>query len=78
MVNSSEKVFLHAAILLLSFILATPAFVLAQQRPQPQSPPGSSSARDLQRMFRLRGGAVRADFQHVIPLIERDFGDALG
>src|SRR5688572_9685169 len=73
-----KKFSLHAAILLLSFTLATPGFVLAQQKPQPQSPPGSSSATRPSTNVPASGRrGTRGSSSNVIPLIERDFGEAL-
>ncbi len=73
-----KKFSLNAAILLLSLILATPGFVLAQQKPQPQSPPGSSSAARPSTNVPASGRrSTRGTSSNVIPLIERDFGEAL-
>ncbi len=73
-----KKFSLHAAILLLSFMLATPGFVFSQQKPQPQSPPGSSSATRPSTNVPAPGRRVaRGTSGNVIPLIERDFDEAL-
>lgn len=73
-----KKFSLNAAILLLSFVLASPGFVLAQQKPQPQSPPGSSSAARPSTNVPAPGRrGTRGTSSNVIPLIERDFGEAL-
>ena len=73
-----KKFSLHLAILLVSFTLLIPGFVFSQQKQQPQPAPGSSSASRPSTSVPgpgRRGG--RATSGNVIPLIERDFDEAL-
>ncbi len=73
-----KKFSLNAAILLLSFTLALPGFVFAQQKSQSQPPPGSSSAARPATNVPAPGRRVaRGTSTNVIPLIERDFDEAL-
>ena len=73
-----KKSSFRAAILLLSLTLATPGFVFSQQKSQPQSPPGSSSAARPSTNVPAPGRrASRGTSSNVIPLIERDFDEAL-
>lgn len=73
-----KKFSLHLAILLVSFTLLIPGFVFSQQKQQPQPAPGSSSATRPSTSVPgpgRRGGRVTSG--NVIPLIERDFDEAL-
>ena len=73
-----KKFSLNAAILLLSFTLAIPGLVFAQQKSQSQPPPGSSSAARPTTNVPAPGRRVaRGTSSTVIPLIERDFDEAL-
>lgn len=74
-----KKFSLNAAILLLSLTLALPGFVFAQQKSPPQQPaPGSSSAARPSTNVPVPGRrAARGTSSNVIPLIERDFDEAL-
>lgn len=74
-----KKFSLQAAILVLSLTLLIPGFVFSQQKPQPQQPPpGSSSATRPSTGVPGPGRRVpRVTSSNVIPLIERDFDEAL-
>lgn len=74
-----KKFSLNVAILLLSLTLALPGFVFAQQKSPPQQPaPGSSSAARPSTNVPVPGRrAARGTSSNVIPLIERDFDEAL-
>ena len=73
-----KKFSLNAAILLLSLTLALPGFVFAQQKSPPQPAPGSSSAARPSTNVPVPGRrAGRGTSSHVIPMIERDFDEAL-
>ena len=66
------------AILLVIFTLSVPGFVFSQQRTQPQQSPGSSSATRPSTNVPAPGRRVaRGNSSNVIPLIERDFDEAL-
>jgi carboxyl-terminal processing protease len=72
-----KKTFSSALIALLALTLSTQAFVLAQQRPQPQSPVGStttgkpSTGSSAPARRNSRGNSA------AIPVIERDFDEAM-
>lgn len=69
----------HLAITLTFLVLSTPVFVLAQQRQQGQSPVGSTATKPSSGA--ANAGARRGNRPTVspaIPLIERDFEEALG
>jgi carboxyl-terminal processing protease len=73
-----KKFSLNAAILLLSLTLALPGFVFAQQKSPPQPAPGSSSAARPSTNVPVPGRrAGRGTSGNVIPMIERDFDEAL-
>ncbi|HET6671637.1 MAG TPA: S41 family peptidase [Pyrinomonadaceae bacterium] len=73
-----KKFSLNAAILLLSLTLALPVFVFAQQKSPPQPAPGSSSAARPSTNVPVPGRrAARGSSSNVIPMIERDFDEAL-
>ncbi|MFZ0062740.1 MAG: S41 family peptidase [Pyrinomonadaceae bacterium] len=73
-----KKFSLNAAILLLSLTLALPGFVFAQQKSPPQPAPGSSSAARPSTNVPVPGRrAGRGTSSNVIPMIERDFDEAL-
>jgi carboxyl-terminal processing protease len=71
-----KKFSLHLAILLVSFTLLIPGFVFSQQKQQPA--PGSSSATRPPTSVPGPGRrTARVTSSNAIPLIERDFDDAL-
>ena len=73
-----KKLSLQAVILLIIFTLSVPGFVFSQQKPQPQQSPGTSSATrpTTSGPAPSRRGS-RIGSANVIPLIERDFEEAL-
>ena len=73
-----KKFSLSALILLVSFTLSVPGFVFSQQKQQPQPAPGSSSATRPSTTVPVPGRRVpRMGSSNIIPLIERDFDEAL-
>ena len=70
-----KTIFSRATIALFLFTLTIPGFVFSQQRPQTQPPVGSTGNRPPGP--RLRADVGRAWTLGAIPLIERDFDEAL-
>jgi carboxyl-terminal processing protease len=73
-----KTIFWRATIALFIFTLTIPGFVFSQQRQQPQPPVGSTSAGKPASGSALPGRrGARANASSAIPLIERDFDEAL-
>lgn len=72
-----KKIFLRLAIALFVFTLTVPGFVFSQQRQQP-APPGSASAARPPISAPVPARRVpRASVRPAIPIIERDFDEAI-
>ena len=73
-----KKIFSLAVITLFAFILVIPGFIFAQQRPQTQSPVGSTSSGRPPTGSGIAGRrSSRGNSSSAIPVIERDLDEAL-
>jgi carboxyl-terminal processing protease len=74
-----KRIFSHALIAVFIFLLAAPGLLFSQQRQPPQSPVGSTSGSKPSGGVSVPGRrGARANSSNAIPLIERDFDEALG